>query len=86
MFIYPGKKKLVSSIRLANIRDGVEDYEWMLLAEKRIGRNAVEDMLREVATSAKMFSRDPSLLRRIRSKLADAIEQDRKHSLTKNLP
>ena len=86
VFIYPGKKKLVSSIRLANIRDGVEDYEWMLLAEKRIGRNAVEDMLREVATSAKKFSRDPSFLRRIRSKLADAIEQGRKHTLTKNLP
>lgn len=74
VFIYPGKRSLVSSIRLANVRDGVEDYEWMLLAERRVGRNAVEDMLRKVVTSAKKFSRDASILRRIRSELADVIE------------
>lgn len=74
VFIYPGKNRLISGVRLANVRDGVEDYEWMQLAEKRIGRNAVEDILRKVVKSAKDFSRDTSLLRRVRSELADAIE------------
>ena len=74
VFIYPGKKRLLPGIRLQNIRDGVEDYEWMQLAEKKIGRNAVETLLRKVATAANAFSRDPRLLRRVRSELADAIE------------
>lgn len=77
VFIYPGKDRIVSGVRLANVRDGVEDYEWMQLAEKRIGRNAVENILRKVVESAKDFSRDAKLLRRVRSELADAIEGTR---------
>jgi hypothetical protein len=49
----------------------------MQLAEKRIGRNAVEALLGKVVTAADSFSRDPRLLRRVRSELADAIERVR---------
>ena len=74
VFIYPGKSRLVPGVRLANIRDGVEDYEWMQLAEKRIGCDALEKLIREVATSQREFSRDPALLRRVRSRIGDAVE------------
>ena len=75
IFLYPGKRHIVPGIRLANVRDGEEDYEWAQLAEARAGREAVEKVLREVATSGKAFSRDPDILRRARTKLADLIEK-----------
>lgn len=75
IFIYPGKERIISGVRLANVRDGVEDYEWMLMAEKSIGRNALESILRKVVKSSNDFSRDVSLLRRVRRELADAIEK-----------
>jgi hypothetical protein len=83
VFIYPGKERLISGVRLANVRDGVEDYEWMLLAEKRIGRNALDAILRKVVVSPTDFSRDPSLLRQVRSRIADAIEGVSRDVLTR---
>ena len=37
IFLYPGKEHILPSIRLANIRDGEEDYEYLLRAEKALG-------------------------------------------------
>ncbi len=74
VFLYPGSKHVLSGIRLANIRDGEEDYEWLQLAAEKVGRNAVEALIRELAQSITDFSRDPALLRRVRSRVGDMIE------------
>jgi hypothetical protein len=36
MFIYPGKDGPIPSIRLKNIRDGMEDYEYLCLLDKAV--------------------------------------------------
>ena len=41
LMIYPGKSGPVPSLRLANVRDGVQDYEMMKLAEAVAGADAV---------------------------------------------
>ncbi|MBQ6915899.1 MAG: DUF4091 domain-containing protein [Kiritimatiellae bacterium] len=74
VFLYPGERHVLSGIRLANVRDGVEDYEWLQLAAAKVGRNAVETLIRELARSTTDFSRDPALLRRIRSRVGDMAE------------
>ena len=71
IFLYPGKEHILPSIRFANIRDGEEDYELLLRAEKRLGRKAVEKMVRTVARSSTDFSRDPAALSALRDRLAE---------------
>ena len=74
VFLYPGIRHVLPGIRLANVRDGVEDYEWLDLASKKVGRNKVEAIIREVARSVTDFSRDPVALRRMRTRIADFCE------------
>ena len=80
VFMYPGRRHVLSGIRLANVRDGEEDYEWLQLAAERVGRNAVEAAIRELARSKTDFSRDPRLLRRVRSRIGDMIDGGAKGS------
>ena len=74
VFLYPGKSRILPGIRLANVRDGVEDYEWLQLAEAKAGRAAVDRVLAEVARTVKDFTRDPSVVRLARSRLGDLVE------------
>ena len=76
VFLYPGRRHVISGIRLANVRDGEEDYEWLQLAAEKVGRNAVEAVMRELVRSKADFSRDPSLLRRVRTRIADIVEEN----------
>jgi chemotaxis methyl-accepting protein methylase len=61
-------------VRLAQVRDGVEDYEWFQLAEARAGKAAVEPLLKELVTSMTEFLHDPRAIRALRSRVADLIE------------
>ena len=74
VLLYPGKRGVLPSIRLAQVRDGGEDYEYFRLVEKMYGREKAIAALRGVVASQTRFSRNPSELRRVRSKLADLIE------------
>ena len=74
ILIYPGKDRLFPSVRLAQVRDGVEDYEWFQLAEARAGKAAVEPLLKELVTSMTEFLHDPRAIRALRSRVADLIE------------
>lgn len=82
----PGGKPL-STLRLENFRDGLEDYHYALILEKRLAARpdapwaakarellAVPD---EVVTSLKAFTTEPEVYRRWRDALADAIEASR---------
>ncbi|MBQ3097508.1 MAG: DUF4091 domain-containing protein, partial [Kiritimatiellae bacterium] len=74
VFIYPGKKHILPSIRFANIRDGEEDYEYLLRAERKLGRKAVENMVRPLLRSQTDFTRDPAALASLRSRISAGVE------------
>jgi hypothetical protein len=74
VLLYPGRRGILPSVRLANVRDGMEDYEYFALAEKRCGRARVLEILGSVLSSQTRFTRDPSRLRAQRARLADLIE------------
>ena len=69
VLMYPGKDHILPSIRLANVRDGIEDGELLkMFAEK--GRAAEADVAcRKLVTDLKNFSRDPAALRSAREPL-----------------
>jgi hypothetical protein len=73
--LYPGADGPLPSIRLANVRDGIEDYEWLLMLEQKKGRAAAEALSAELIRGMTDFERSPDALRKTRARLADALER-----------
>lgn len=74
-FLYPAKDRVLPSIRFAQIRDGVEDYEWMKMVEAKYGRTAADGRVKKLVPELTKFSRDPAALRKMRNALGNMIEK-----------
>ena len=74
IFLYPGKQHVLPSIRLAQVRDGVEDYEWLQLAAAKAGLTRADAESGKLVKSMTDFTRDPAALRSARTSLGDLIE------------
>lgn len=75
VFLYPGARGILPGIRLANVRDGVEDYEKLQLAERHLGRPKVESVVKRLVRSPTDFSRNPKGVRIILRALLDRVER-----------
>jgi len=90
--IYPGPDRTpLSSIRLENLRDGIEDYEYLWLLRDAVSRLKQRDAAKHqglIAEAEKAlavdpavvqdmthFTQDPQVLRRARATLADLIQR-----------
>jgi len=75
--VYPGRDAgfdgPVSSIRLKNIREGMEDYEYFVLLEKATGRTPIEKEVLSVTGSWWDWQRDPDVLFAARKRIARKI-------------
>ena len=74
ILLYPGRNAVLPSIRLANVRDGVEDAEWLKAAGKRAGVNAAAALCGNVVRTSTDFTRDPRVIRTVRSSVGNLIE------------
>lgn len=74
ILLYPGKDRVLPSIRLATVRDGVQDYEWLQLAERLCGREKVDAVSRTLIRSLTDFERTGEALERARDAIGDMIE------------
>ncbi len=63
----------VSSIRLKNVRESMEDYEYLYLYEKLAGREAVLKIVDEVAHEWWESANDPNVIFSAREKIAKEI-------------
>ena len=77
IFLYPTTEGIVPGIRLAQMRDAVEDYERLQLAASKAGTNAVDEISRTLITSMTDYTRSPGALRAARARLGDLIEAPR---------
>jgi len=76
VLLYPGPNGPIGSIRLANIRDGLEDYEYLwLLAQKDFGVEAARAVCQPVTRSLIDFTRVSQELAAQRDKIARRIQQ-----------
>lgn len=73
ILLYPTKDGIVPSIRLARIRDGIEDYEWLKLAARKQGVTETDRICRSFIKSKFDFSREPTVLLKARSELGNLI-------------
>ena len=74
---YPTPAGPVSSIRLENIRDGLEDYDYLALLADARGHDAAKQYVGRLVKSMTDFSRDPAALAAVRDEIADQIEAAR---------
>jgi hypothetical protein len=75
--IYPGAPcgidGPISCMRLKNLRDGMEDYEYFALLEKLAGREAVTKIVSTVAPNWWNCAKDPKAFHTAREKIAGEI-------------
>lgn len=71
--IYPGKEGMLPSIRLENVRNGLEDYALLSLAIKSAGASAVNALVSRLVRSGANFSDDPGVLETVRREAAKLI-------------
>ncbi len=78
LLFYPGKEAgfdgPVTTIRLKNIREGLEDYEYFALLDKMDEGAYVKEMVDAVSPEWWNYTDDPELLLEVRERLAEKIE------------
>jgi hypothetical protein len=90
-YVYPGKNgKILPSLRLENLRDGIEDYEYLVLLKKLVSEcdqtrlvKQAEKLLRvpeNVAVAVNQYSSNPENLLKYRNEIALMIEKLNKRS------
>ena len=76
---YPGEDAgidgPITTIRLKNLRDGMEDYEYFTLLEKRKGKEAVDEIVRTAVPTWGSWDQDPVHLLKLRERLAQEITE-----------
>jgi hypothetical protein len=79
MLVYPGKPAGIAgpapSIRLKLIREAMEDYQYMALAEKAAGKEKVDRVVSLLARSFTDWDRNPDAYMGARTKLANLIQR-----------
>jgi hypothetical protein len=77
MLFYPGEDAgidgPITTIRLKNLRDGMEDYEYFTLLEKRKGKEAVDEIVRAAVPTWGTWDQDPYHLLKLRERIAREI-------------
>lgn len=80
LLMYPGKwfgvgDVVCPSIRLENLRDGFEDFDYLRMAEKIYGRDTILDIVHKVTTDVLEYTEDYRTLQRQRDLLGNMLEE-----------
>ncbi len=65
----------VESIRLENVRDGIEDYEYLTILENEYGKEVTDALIRRLTTSIAHYNTDVDNFTDLRVALGNIIEQ-----------
>lgn len=78
ILIYPGSAygqlDPIPSIRLLNMRDGIEDYQLLTMLEEAKGAEYTDELVSHITTSTLTFTRDDDTVYNVRSYLLRALE------------
>lgn len=85
--IYPGKKVgvdgPVSSVRLEILQDSLEDFDYLTLADERLGPEVTRSFVARVARAHADWEKDPMKLESVRRELGKALERATKEARKK---
>lgn len=63
----------ISSIRLEQVRDGIEDYQYMAMIEEKYGREKADEFISKITTGILEYSTDAELMRAVRNEMGDLL-------------
>ena len=79
ILIYPGavygQVDPIPSIRLINMREGIEDYQLLTMLEEAMGKSYTDELVRHIVTSTITFTRDDDVVYNVHSYLLRALEE-----------
>jgi hypothetical protein len=64
----------VGSLRLENIREGIDDFEYLCMAEKLLGKSFADTCIKKITTSLTEYTSDVEKLINTKIELGNAIE------------
>ena len=77
VLVYPGAKMgvpgVVASMRLKQVRQGIQDYEYVEILKKRGAGDWAMERIRKIAPDWKNWTRDPAALESVRRELGEKI-------------
>ena len=68
-----GVRGPISSLRLEIIRDGIEDFQYLKMAEDALGKAEVDRLVARVTTGILDYTHDADVIREVRNALGDAL-------------
>ncbi len=71
---YNGASGPVSTMRLEEVSDGIDDYEYLTMAEELFGRDYVDEKISKVSNSLTDYTLNDSLLISVRNEIGNDIE------------
>jgi hypothetical protein len=83
ILVYPGSAynqlDPIPSIRLVNMRDGIEDYQMLAMLEQYKGVDYADELASHIVTSTVTFTRDDDVVYNVHSYMLRALEQATKN-------
>ncbi|MBQ7604467.1 MAG: DUF4091 domain-containing protein [Clostridia bacterium] len=74
LYWHPETKMPVPTLGLEAMRDGIEDYQLIMLADEYLGRGEAMKYVERITTGHSKFTRDSAYLLEVRNDLAKAVE------------
>jgi hypothetical protein len=74
MFWHPTTKEPVGTLSLESMRDGVEDFELIKMAESVLGKEETMAFVNRITTSLTAFEKDSDVFETVRVEIMSAIE------------
>ena len=79
ILIYPGSAynqlDPIPSIRLLNMRDGIEEYQLLTMLNETNGQEYTDELVSHIVTSTVTFTRDDDAIYNVRSYLLRVLEE-----------
>ncbi len=69
----PTNQQPLPTFNAEGLRDGIEDFQLMRMAEEVIGKDTVMEMVERITTSISEYTTDAELLAQVRNELAEAL-------------
>ncbi len=71
--MYPGQNGPVSSLRLEEISDGIDDFEYLTIAEELFGKGYIDGKIAKVTNTLTDYTLDDTLLAKVRVEIGNDI-------------
>jgi hypothetical protein len=75
LYWHPETKMPVYTLGLDAMRDGIEDYQLLTMAEELFGREAVMEYVNQVVRSRTDYTKDDAVVMQVRDALASAVQE-----------